>query len=124
MTAAGREAVGNVNSCGLRAKIRTGSESKAKEIVGAIARPANAPFGKMFAVSYDPPVSTRIVWASKVKATVAATEKRVGAGVCSQFWRFCAQQGAASLGGLLVWPVHAEPMIKDRCAYPRSLEHR
>jgi len=75
--------VRNVNSCGLPAKIRTGWESRAKEIVGAIARPANGPFGEMFAASYDPPASTRIGWASKVKVTVAATEKRVAVGACS-----------------------------------------
>ncbi|MCK1412574.1 MULTISPECIES: hypothetical protein [unclassified Bradyrhizobium] len=75
----------NVNNCALPAKTRIGWESKAKEIVAAIARPANGPFGKMFAASYDPPVSTRIGWASKVRVIVAATEKRVAAGVCSQF---------------------------------------
>ncbi|MGY3410098.1 hypothetical protein ACVWZV_006211 [Bradyrhizobium sp. GM5.1] len=56
MTAAAREPVGSVNSYGLPAKIKTGWESKAKEIVVAIARPANGPFGEMFAASYDPPV--------------------------------------------------------------------
>ncbi|WP_158091657.1 hypothetical protein [Bradyrhizobium canariense] len=89
--------MGNVNNCGLPAKIKTGWESKAKEIVVAIARPANGPLGEMFAASCDPPVSTRIAWASKVKVTVAVTERHVAAGACSENWAFCVQQEAAFL---------------------------
>ena len=91
-----------MNNCGLPAKIKTGWESKAKEIVVAIARPANGPLGEMFAASCDPPVSTRIAWASKVKVTVAATEKRVAAGVCSQFQEFLRATRGRLAGGLFV----------------------
>lgn len=49
------EVAGNVKSCGLPARTRTGWASKAREIAVAIARPANGRFGEMSVVSCEPP---------------------------------------------------------------------
>ena len=49
------EVAGNVRSCGLPARTRTGLASKAKEIAVAIARRANGQFGETSAVSCEQP---------------------------------------------------------------------
>ena len=55
MTMAVAEEVDNARSCAALVKIRIGSASRAKAIAAAIARRASAPFGKMFAASYERP---------------------------------------------------------------------
>ena len=77
MTMAVAEEVGNAKSCAALVKIRTGSASRAKEIVGGTERLAKDQFAETSAANCDPPASTRTNWGNKAKEIVAGIGRLV-----------------------------------------------